>query len=225
MPPTLPPGALRTSSEVGFSGLLASQLVAGRLGAVILAAGASERMGTPKALLPWGGTTLIEHAVRQARAAGVEHVVVVLGPATRHLADAPWLAEASVTFNPDPGTGRSASIRIGSQGLPDDLEAIVMQSVDQPCDADVLARLCAALAADAGVDVAVPTYAGRRGHPVCLSGRLLAELRQVTEEEQGLRSIVKRHAQVEVSVDTPCVVWNLNDPAAYAAARAAAEPA
>lgn len=198
--------------------LLRFESVAAQLGAVILAAGASQRMGTPKALLPWAGTTLLEHAVEQARAAGVEHIVVVLGPATRHLERAPWLTEVTVRCNPDPETGRSASIRIGTAALPDDLRAILVQSVDQPCDASVLASLFAALAA-AEAEVAVPTYAGRRGHPVCLSGALLAELRAVTEAEQGLRSIVRRHTRLDVPVNTPSVVWNLNDPAAYAAAR------
>ena len=120
--------------------------VAAQLGAVILAAGASQRMGTPKALLPWAGTTLLEHAVEQARAAGIEHIVVVLGPATRHLEREPWLAEVTVRCNPDPETGRSASIRMGSAALPDDLDAVVIQSVDQPCGSDVLVSLFAALA-------------------------------------------------------------------------------
>src|SRR5437588_6485928 len=54
-------------------------------GALILAAGASQRMGSPKALLPWGEGTLLEYVLQQARAAAVEDIVVVLGPATRHL--------------------------------------------------------------------------------------------------------------------------------------------
>ena len=112
--------------------------MAAQLGAVILAAGASQRMGTPKALLPWAGTTLLEHAIEQARAAGIEHIVVVLGPATLHLAHEPWLANVRVTCNPDPETGRSASIRIGSAALPDDVDAVVIQSVDQPCESSVL---------------------------------------------------------------------------------------
>lgn len=181
-------------------------------------------MGTPKALLAWGDTTLLEHAIQQARAAGVEHIVVVLGPATKYLEHDPRLAQARLGFNPDPETGRSASIRIGSQALPDDVDALIIQSVDQPCESDVLSSLFAGLE-ERGADVAVPTHAGRRGHPVCLSGRLLFELRGLTEQEQGLRSIVRRHDQLErlleVAVSTPSVVWNLNDPAAYAAARAA----
>jgi molybdenum cofactor cytidylyltransferase len=187
-------------------------MTAGRAG-LILAAGASQRMGSPKALLAWGNTTLLEHALKQARAAGVEDLVVVLGPATRHLR-----LEAVAVFNPDPASGRSASIRLASQALADDVRSVLVQSVDQPVGADVIVALFEAI--ERGGHVAVPTYEGRRGHPICVSGAVLAELRVVGEEAEGLRSVVRRHAAqlVEVPVDSEAVTWNLNDPAAYAAA-------
>jgi molybdenum cofactor cytidylyltransferase len=173
-------------------------------------------MGTPKALLPWRGTTLLGHALDQAREAGVDVPVVVLGPATPDLAAT---LDARVAFNPDPQTGRSASIRIGSALLPDDVDTVLIQSVDQPCQAAVLTSLFAALEAGTG-EIAVPTYAGRRGHPICVSGHLVAELRAVSEEEAGLRSVVRRHAErvAEIPVSSAWVVWNLNDPDAYTAA-------
>lgn len=183
--------------------------------AIILAAGASQRMGTPKALLAWGNSTLLEYAVEQVRNADASEVVVVLGPATRAVR-----VEATTVFNPDPQTGRSASIRLAASVLPDTVHAVVVQSVDQPVTSDILELLYRGLAEAS--DVVIPTYRGRRGHPVCVSGRLLPELQVVTEEEQGLRAVVRRHADhlVEVAVDTESVVRNLNDPAAYAAARA-----
>jgi molybdenum cofactor cytidylyltransferase len=191
------------------------------LAAVILAAGASERMGSPKALLAWGSGTLLDYALHQAHSAGIETVVVVLGPATRHLERE--LAEVTTAFNPEPTTGRSASIRLGCEALPDDLEAVVIQSVDQPCTSEVLVSVLTALTAG-DADGAIPVYQGRRGHPVCFAGRLLAELRNVNEQDQGLRAIVRGHAErlLEVPVGTESVVWNLNDPVAYAAARASA---
>ena len=192
-----------------------------RRAALILAAGASERMGTPKALLPWGNTTLLEYTLQQARAAAVSDIVVVLGPATRHL-DGLLGEDVHVAFNLEPESGRSASIRIGSESLSEDVRSIVIQSVDQPVGADVLNELFDA--ASRGADVVVPTHNGRRGHPICIAGRLLPELRIVTEENEGLRSVVRAHAErlVEVPVDSESVLWNLNDPAAYAAARGSA---
>ena len=188
--------------------------MAPRRGAVIVAAGASSRMGSPKALLPWAGSTLLEHALSQARLAGVDALVVVLGPATAHL----QLTDCTTALNPDPDTGRSTSIRIGADRLPDDLEAILIQSVDQPTSHELLSTLFAAIPPAL---IAIPLFEGRRGHPICLSGTLLPELRAVTEEEQGLRSVVRRHTATDVPVPDESVVWNLNDPAAYAAAVAA----
>ena len=74
-------------------------------------------------------------------------------------------------------------------------------------------------AVEGGAAVAVPTFRGRRGHPVCFSGSLLSELRKVREEDQGLRAVVRRQPPTEVPVTSESVVWNLNDPAAYLAAR------
>jgi len=197
--------------------LLLSEPVAARVGAVILAAGASQRMGTPKALLAWNGTTLLEYALQQARAAAVDQIVVVLGPATQHLV----LPNLILAFNPTPETGRSASIRLGSAAMSEDVQSVIIQSVDQPCPVEVLTALYAAIAQRAG-EIAIPSYQARRGHPVCFAGSLLPELRAVTEAEAGLRAVVRRHAEnvVEVPVNSPSVLWNLNDPAAYAAAQA-----
>jgi CTP:molybdopterin cytidylyltransferase MocA len=191
--------------------------------AVILAGGASERMGTPKALLPWSSMTLLDYAVQQARAAHVDLIVLVLGPATQHLAH--QFGPVIVSVNPDPRTGRSASICLGTAALPDEVEAVLIQSVDQPVVAPILAALFEALKSGSG-DVAVPTYQGRRGHPVCFAGKLLSELRQVNEAEQGLRAVVRRHSGrlLEVPVNTDSVLWNLNDPATYAAARPVDQP-
>jgi molybdenum cofactor cytidylyltransferase len=178
--------------------------------AIILAAGASERMGTPKALLPWNGTTLVEHAIAQASLAGAAPIVVVLGPATQHLTLA-----ALTVVNPTPATGRSASIRLGSVALPDDVKRIIVQSVDQPVPGAVLEALF-----DADGEVAVPTYGGRRGHPACFAGHLLTELRDLDEASLGLRAVVRRHRVTEVPVRTEAILRNLNDPAAYVAALA-----
>src|SRR5919199_373505 len=188
--------------------LLASACVAAARAGVILAAGASRRMGQPKALLPWRGSTLVEHAVQQARLAGTEHLVVVVGPATRDLH-----LDAATTFNPSPESGRSTSIRLGAERLPEAAGAILVQSVDQPVEAEVIVALFTAV--EAGAAVAVPSFGGRRGHPVCVSGSLLSELRTVAEEDQGLRAVVRRHPPTEVPVASESVIWNLNDPAAY----------
>jgi molybdenum cofactor cytidylyltransferase len=172
-------------------------------------------MGTPKALLPWHGTTLLGFASEQLRLAGVDEVVVVLGLAHDAIEAAVDLQGVSVRLNLDEASGRSGSIRIGAAALPVDVRKVCVQSVDQPTSVEVLRALL-----HAHGDVVVPTSNGRRGHPVCFSGALLPELREVNEDTQGLRSVVKAHQVTEIEVGTDIVFWNLNDPQAYAEALA-----
>jgi molybdenum cofactor cytidylyltransferase len=103
--------------------------------------------------------------------------------------------------------------------LPPNTAAVLVQSVDQPCPASVIELLYRAVETT-GANVAVPVFGGRRGHPVCVSWRLVPELATVREEDQGLRAVVRRHADatVEVPAPTASILLNLNDPAAYTAA-------
>jgi molybdenum cofactor cytidylyltransferase len=188
--------------------------------AVVLAAGASSRMGSPKALLPWAGTTLLGYAVRELVTAGAATIVVVLGAdAERVLAALPDGVAVTPVVNPDYASGRSSSIRAGAAAVPRDSGALIVQSVDQPCPAEIIQRLYQAVET-AGADLAIPAFDGRRGHPLGLAGRLLPELTTVREEDQGLRAVVRRHADttVVVPVSSDVVHLNLNNPAAYAAA-------
>jgi molybdenum cofactor cytidylyltransferase len=193
--------------------------------AVLVAAGASSRMGQPKALLEWRGTTLLGSCVAELRRASVHDLVVVLGPSSDAVRNAlPATDPPRVAYNLDVASGRSSSIRIGASAIADSPapEAVLVQSVDQPCPTEVLEQLFDAIERGAG-GIAIPTFEGRRGHPVCFAGHLLPQLRELSEASEGLRAVVRAHAAavVEVPVATEAVRWNLNDPEAYAAALAA----
>lgn len=191
----------------------------GRL-AIVLAAGSSSRMGSPKALLPWARTTLLGYAIRELRAAGASSVFVVVGAdAQQVVATLPEDPAVIPVENPGYAEGRSSSIRAGVAALPAECRSVIIQSVDQPCPRSVAESLYLALEAS-GAYVAMPVFGGRRGHPVCLSGRLVPELAAIREEDQGLRAVVRRHGHSirEVSVESEVIHLNLNDPAAFEAA-------
>jgi CTP:molybdopterin cytidylyltransferase MocA len=171
-------------------------------------------MGRPKALLPWGGTTLIEYQVRELLAARCE-VVVVLGHAADELR--PHVPpEAHAVVNEAYREGRASSLRAGAAALPDDADTIVVLSVDQPRPREVIKSLIAAhRAGDEFKSQAVitrPVFEGRHGHPLVLSGALLPELRAASEGAEGLRGVVSAHrdAVCEVAVDSPVVLLDLN---------------
>jgi CTP:molybdopterin cytidylyltransferase MocA len=184
-------------------------------------------MGASKALLAWEGTTLVEYAVRELLAAGASQIAVVLGAQAEQVRVAlPALDAVIPVVNSAYAEGRSSSIRIGAGAVPQDSAAILIQSVDQPCPAEIMVALYEAAEAD-GVDVALPLYEERPGHPICLAGRLLPALATVQEETQGLRAIVRGHTSSTrvVRITSDIVHLNLNDPAAYEAAHRAYQQA
>jgi molybdenum cofactor cytidylyltransferase len=201
--------------------------MAQRRAAILLAAGTSSRMGSSKALLPWADTTLVGYAVRELRAAEAEQIVVVLGADAEAVRAALPASDAVLAAtNEEYLTGRSSSIRVGAAAIAPACGALIVQSVDQPCPAAIVRVLYEAVERP-GVDIAAPSFEGRRGHPICLAGRLLPELLAVREEEQGLRAVVRRHrhARRDVPVDSAIIHLNLNDPDTYAQAYAEADRA
>ena len=190
--------------------------------ALLLAAGESTRMGRPKALLPWGGETLIEYQVRELLAAHCE-VTVVLGHAADEIR--PRVpAEAQIVVNEAYRDGRASSLRAGAAALPDDADTIVVLNVDQPRPREVIEALVTARR-QGGALITMPVYEGKRGHPPVLSGALLPELRAASEEAQGMRGVVAAHeASVhEVEFSSPVVLLDINTEAEYQRALAETE--
>jgi molybdenum cofactor cytidylyltransferase len=183
--------------------------------AILLAAGESARMGRPKALLPWRGTTLIEYQVRQLSEAGIDEIVVVLGyeadSMREHVPDA-----VRVIVNLQYKEGRATSLRAGAGALPDDAGPIIILSVDQPRPAELLRALLAAHAAGTS-PISRPVYDNHHGHPPVLDGALLVELRAVEEDTLGLRGVIAAHADDVSTVDLgdERVLISFNTPEEY----------
>ena len=100
--------------------------------AVLLAAGASTRMGTPKLLLPLGGEPIVRRTARQLCESGYDEVVVVSGREHRAIAEALEGLPVRHAVNPDFATGMGSSFRTGVEHLPGDSEAAMFALADQP---------------------------------------------------------------------------------------------
>jgi CTP:molybdopterin cytidylyltransferase MocA/GNAT superfamily N-acetyltransferase len=186
--------------------------------AVITAAGASSRMGRLKALLDWGGKSLLQHQIDEL--AGFGQVIVVLGYEAALIAGTLRLpANVRVVNHADWAEGRASSLRAGFAAIAGSPEAVLVTGVDQPIDAGALAALLAVEVA--GTAVIVPTVVSKRGHPVLFTGDLLGELRGITEQTEGLREVLKRHAErvVEVPVSAMAPIYDFNLPEEYYRAR------
>ena len=184
------------------------------LAAVILSAGASSRMGRPKALLPYREGTFLEHLIEVTRHPRIGLTRVVLGAGAEVIRTIAKLDPSVVVLNPAWEQGQLSSIRAGLRSLDGiDTDGIVLCPVDHPL---VSARLVSNLVErfyDGKKAIVLPTYNARRGHPVIFSKALFGEL-LAAPEDQGARSVVWAHAGdiLDVPTDEEGVVLNLNDP-------------
>ncbi len=191
-----------------------------RCGAVILAAGASTRMGSPKQLLPFEGKPLVVRAVEAALASPVWPVVVVLGAHADRIR--PLLAEHPVLVAENPAwpEGMASSLREGIgtlQQFSRRLDAALIALCDQPAfSAQVVARLLAAQQAT-GRGVVAVRYAGRNGAPALFRREHFATLTHLTGEE-GARELLNGRPDVVATVDLPELAVDLDTPEDYAAA-------
>ena len=111
--------------------------------AILLAAGESRRMGEPKALLPWQGTSLLAHQVASMRSAGVDRVVVVLGHRADELkGELEGINGVSWALNPDYRQGKTTSVKVGvSAAEVEQAGTLLILNVDQPRSADTIRAL------------------------------------------------------------------------------------
>jgi molybdenum cofactor cytidylyltransferase len=164
-------------------------MTANRIAAVILAAGASSRMGRPKQLLDWGGRPLARAAAEPALAARLAPIVAVVGAARAEVEAALADLPLQVVANPDYAAGQSTSLRAGIAALDPDADAVVVLLGDQPfVTAAIVERLVAEWHASQASIVA-PVYAGQRGNPVLFARAVFPELLAI-QGDQGARSVL-----------------------------------
>jgi molybdenum cofactor cytidylyltransferase len=202
-----------------------------RIWAVVLAAGESTRMGTQKLLLPFGETTIIGAVVRTAAASRVEGTMVVLGAdreeVRREVEDAIETAgqgrgdgrAAEITFaiNENYRLGMLTSIQAGLRALPEGATAAVVMLGDQPfLPPRVVERVIAAYETGRP-GIVIPTFQGRRGHPVLIDLGYKDEVLGI-EPLDGLRALMRAHSGdiLEVDVGDANILRDLDTPEDYA---------
>lgn len=176
-----------------------------RIAIIVLAAGASRRLGRPKQLLELGGEPLIRHTVRNAMASKADEVLVVLGnEADRIALEIAELGPRTV-INPDFTAGQSTSMVAGISALAPDIDAVILMLGDQPTVAPALLDTLIERFHSTGAKIIQPYYDdGRPGNPVLIAHALFPELVEVTGDI-GARNVVReRFAEIErVDVDLP----------------------
>jgi molybdenum cofactor cytidylyltransferase len=187
------------------------------LAAVILSGGASSRMGSPKALLPYQGRPFLEHLLEVTKHPKIGVRRVVLGAHAEPIAQAVALQPEETVLNEGWEKGQLSSLQAALRSLPAGTDGILMCLIDHPLISPTLVDGLIEQFYATRAPVVVPVFEGRRGHPVIFSSALYAEL-ETAPQELGARSVVWTHrgeVSEYVTVEEGCVV-NLNDPDAFA---------
>jgi molybdenum cofactor cytidylyltransferase len=184
---------------------------------VVLAAGASSRMGQPKLLLPLAGEALVRRVVRQVLEAGFEDVLVVVGSEHERIVAALDGLAARTVLNPDYATGMGSSFRTAIGALPDS-SAAMFALADQPLvRPDDYRRLLDAYRTQTGGIVSV-RYGEVTAPPHLFDRAYFAELAVL---EHGARPVLQRHADATTILRFPPeLLLDIDTPDDYERARA-----
>jgi len=182
------------------------------LAAVILSGGASRRMGLPKALVSYQGTPFLEHLLSVTRHPAIQVRRVVLGPHAEIISKQIALAPEEAVINQDWELGQLSSIHAALRSLPGGTMGMLLCPVDHPLVSNALVNGLILAFLESRAPVVLPTFEGRRGHPVIFSSAVYDELLQAPMDI-GARAVVWAHRDEVRELPTAeegCVL-NLND--------------
>jgi molybdenum cofactor cytidylyltransferase len=184
------------------------------LAAAILSGGESRRMGSPKALLPYRGKTFLEHLLEVTRHPRIGITCVVLGAQAEEIGKVLRNYPGNVLVNHEWHLGQLSSVQTAIRSLPPKgTGGLLLCPVDHPLiSAAFVGRLIEAFDASRKA-IVLPTFRGRRGHPVIFRSTLYREL-LAASPSLGARQVVWAHAGEigEFPTEEEGVLLNIDDP-------------
>ncbi len=184
---------------------------------IILAAGSSGRMGSPKALLEIGENTFLQHIIRILSDQNVENIIVVLGAHAEEIKPKIPILPVTVVINEQWKNGQLSSLIAGLNAIDESkTDGVLIWPVDHPLVSGiVIDELINAFEND-NDKIIIPRYQGKRGHPVIFPKSLFDDLRSAPLDE-GARSVVHRNEDLVYEVETSDegVLLNIDTPEDY----------
>ena len=189
----------------------------GPVALLLLAAGASTRMGRPKQLLPWQGRTLLRHAAETAVASGCAPIVLVTGALHEELIDEISDLPIQAVRNQQWETGMASSIRAGLAAVaPAQPRAVLIMLTDQPLVTPELLRQLVARQQQTQASIVAAAYGHTLGVPAVFAHAMLPELLKLQGQQGAVRLIAGLGTAVE-RVAFPAGLLDVDTPEQYAA--------
>jgi len=182
-----------------------------RISAILLGAGESKRMGRDKLLLPWGKKTVLEHSLQVLLASEVDEVIVVLAHPIKGIDGRLIKKGVKVVLNPEYRKGMSSSIRRGIQALSPKSGGILIAFGDMPLMKRRTINALIKVFRRTEGKIIVPSFNGRRGHPVIFPRNYERELLRLKGDKGG-RIILEKHSEdvYVISVKSEGVVRDID---------------
>jgi molybdenum cofactor cytidylyltransferase len=191
---------------------------------IILSAGESKRMGTPKQLLPWGKTIILQQVIDNATASHLDKVLLVLGSHADEITGKITISsKTGIAVNHDFKEGMSSSVKCGVKNAPAGAEAFMLLLGDQPFISPAIIDRVLDDYRKSKRGIVIPVYDNKHGHPVIFDAKYKQELLVIAD--QGAKSVVNNHLQdiLEVCLDVPEILTDIDTPQDYQKARGQAK--
>lgn len=187
-----------------------------KIGAILLAAGGSKRMGEPKLLLPWHGAPIIRWVARLALEAGCSPLIVVTGAGAEDIHHALANLPLSFVHNPDWESGQSTSVKAGVATLSSDVAAALVFLGDQPqIPLKVVEKIIQTYRDRITTEpILIPTVEGKRANPVLLDRSIFAHLVQLAGDT-GARALFAQFPICSIPFTEPDLLLDIDNPDDY----------
>ena len=204
-----------------FETVVVASLLAGKvfeaiepIAGIILAAGDSQRFGSPKQILEWKGKPLVRHAVEAALGAGLSPIIIVTGKHAEIIIAA--LQDLPVIFknNPDWKEGQSSSLKAGLNALPKETSAAIFLLADQPHVNSKVIRTLMEKHWREKCLISLPLVKGKRSNPVLFDKSLFPELLKLTGDTGG-RALFSNHPISPIIWENEALLMDVDTPDDY----------
>ena len=160
----------------------------GEIWAIILAAGESKRMGFPKMLLDFNGSSMLENVINNIKSSDADNIMVVLGSGRDDIIPLVTNCSVNYCYNDNYKDGMLSSVKCGIRNLPQGTEAALIFQGDQPfIFQDVINKVIRSYK-DSEKGIVIPVCSKKRGHPLLVDRKYFNEVEKL-EDREGLRSL------------------------------------